>query len=72
MFDFINVGEDREIRLEIKILKIIVKLYELFILDVFLKFLEWEVLVFVIFFWNVKLERNDRVGIWRMRFVFYF
>lgn len=50
MFDFINVDEDREIRLEIEILKIIVKLYELFILDVFLKFLEWEVLVFVIFF----------------------
>lgn len=72
MFDFINVDEDREIRLEIEILKIIVKLYELFILDVFLKFLEWEVLVFVIFFWNVKLERNDRVGIWRMRFVFCF
>lgn len=58
MFDFINVGEDREIRLEIKILKIIVKLYELFILDVFLKFLEWEVLVFVICFLKCKIRKK--------------
>lgn len=61
-FDLINAGEDREIRPEITTLKITAKPHESSISDVFLKFSEWKVLVFVICALKRKIRKKRQGG----------